>query len=219
MPIHPAFDALILPRRCVLCRRRADVPVWCAACTQAIAVAASACYRCGGHSLTQHACWPPGTPIAATTTAYSDSLALRRTLHTAAKHDVHDVWESFGATLARRYVIRIAPHTIVFATPSRKASRRAQQDVHCQRLARAFATSCGLPLGPQLIPKRRPARHDPTTQQSLVEGRHVVLVTDMFATGVALWNTAQWLKANGSRTVDVVAVMRQGDHPLGRLLC
>lgn len=215
MAITRALDALLLPERCVLCRRRAFVDVWCAACAAMIVPANGRCYRCGGSPQHGHACWPPGAPVDSTTIALIDSGPLRRTLRTAARYGVTASWQAFGVALARKYLLRDGAPTVVCAIPLPLAQQRKQPHDQRTLLAATFAHTLSLPLGPALS---RRVRSRQIMRSAVVPTRidcHVVLVTDVLHTGSSVWAAAEQFREAGSKRVDVVAVTRRGEQPLG----
>lgn len=217
MDYYRALDALLLPERCVLCRRRASVDVWCAACAAMMVPAHGCCYRCAGLRQAGHACWPDDAPVTATTTALLDSGPLRRSLATAAHHGAVRSWRAFAGLLARQYLVRDGAPTLVCAVPLTRRAQRIQPCNQRQLLAATFAALLALPMGPTftLNRQRRQATHGNEAQ--VLHGWHIVLVTDVIFTGQSVWEAAQLLRAAGSKSVDVAAVTRRGEASLGLL--
>lgn len=211
-------DALLLPRRCVLCRRRAFVDVWCAECVKMMTPAHDRCYRCAGPRQTGHACWSPAAPIDSTTTVFLDSGPLRRSLATATRHAATESWRALAAILARQYLQREGAATFVYAVPLTRRAQRTQACDQRKLLATTLAALLSLPMGPSLPCDFR--RHQTTKKTGVhrLSGCHVVLVTDVIHTGQSVWQAAQLFRDQASKSVDVLAVTRRGEEPLGPLI-
>lgn len=215
MDYRPILDALLLPERCLLCRRRASVEVWCAFCAVMMVPAHSRCYRCAGPRQLGHACWPDGASVTSTTTVFIDSQPLRRSLATATRNAAVRSWQALGATLARQYVTRDDAQTLVCAVPLTPRQQRSQPLDQRQLLAATFAQIHSFALGPSLTLQVKRRQQRAAKNSARLIGCHVVLVTDVLHTGESVWQAAQALSAAGSKSIDVVAVTRRGDEPLG----
>ncbi|MEX2532627.1 MAG: phosphoribosyltransferase [Nitriliruptoraceae bacterium] len=176
------------------------------------------CYRCAGSRQAGHACWSTTAPIDSTTTVFLDSGPLRRSLATATRYAAADSWRALAAMLARQYLLREGSETFVYAVPLARRAQRTQACDQRKLLATTFAALLTLPVGPTLPYRLR--RHQTTgrTGAKRLSGCHVVLVTDVIHTGQSVWAAAQLFRDEASKSIDVVAITRRGEEPLGPLI-
>ena len=211
MNLLPLFDAFFAPSRCVLCRKRIATGDWCEPCAAATKTSAKTCYRCGSARQTHHACWPDGSAVGATVVAYDDSLGLRRVLTAAVRHGVQSVFDDAARLLASRYLVRESRPTVVCAVPLAKRALRTQSFDQRAVLAKMFAQSANLAVGPRLSRTKSQANYRPDSLA--LDDKFVVLVTDVIG-DEALSAAVRFCDAHNVRRVDVVAVVRYGDDSL-----
>lgn len=223
-----ALVDLLVPPLCDGCGVRA-LPPWCATCdAEARRLRPRApCRRCAGGDRPGHACWVPGTPVAAMTALSTWTGPVARTVLHAKLAGRSEVLRALGHRVAA--LVTAQPDVVVPVPTVRRRVRRRGLD-HTRVLAAAVADALLVPMVPALrtgrpVPDRGAAtdRRQPlppdafvaTTAARSVRGRSVLLVDDVATTGATLATAARSLVGHGPRDVAAAVVARAGAHELG----
>lgn len=223
---------LVYPPRCLVCER-AGAPVVCEECAAAfVFIPEPVCAVCGrpqeGASCGLCALSAPwGFDRARAAAVYAGPM--RHAIHLLKYRGGENLGAPLGAHLANRCVadgLLPEPHRIdaVAAVPMHPARERRRGYNQAQLLAAPVAELLGKPLLPPgalrrtrrtaaqvgLLPDARRRNLDACSfavgDTSLVAGRHLLLIDDVFTTGATVSACAGALKAAGAATVTVATL-------------
>jgi predicted amidophosphoribosyltransferase len=206
--------ALLLPSRCLACRRRADMP-WCEVCATEVRRLPAGCERCAAPGRSGHGCWPFDAPIDATVSDYAYEGPVAAAILTAKDGGARRGWGPLAAPLAARLAGEdhaVDAVTWVTSVPARVRERGID---HARAIAQVVAPGLGAPLVRllEVLPGRAHAERYRATVE--LPGTAVALVDDVLTTGVTAWRAAAALRDAGADRVVLVTLARAGGHPLG----
>ncbi len=168
----------------------------------------------------------PLPPIASVTAIGAFAGILQQAVHALKYEGMTDLAEPLGSLLAARLSAAALPPSLIVPVPLH-ASRLAQRGYNQSALlGRVLSTALAWPFDPALLLRQRATASQVglnyqgrqenvrdafmVTDSSVVEGRDILLVDDVYTTGATLHECALKLEERGARTIRAAVVGRAG---------
>jgi ComF family protein len=172
----------------------------------------------------------PLPPIASVTAIGAFAGTLQQAVHALKYEGMTDLAEPLGGLLAARLRAAAFPLSLIVPVPLH-ANRLAQRGYNQSALlGRVLSTALAWPFEPALLLRQRATASQvglnyqgrqenvrdafTVTDSSLVEGRDILLVDDVYTTGATLRECALKLEERGARTIRAAVVGRAGSTGL-----